>query len=1033
MKYTIASADNSNRWVGFMFRYESLDNYMQMCCRQNAAASGGINSSYYNGSWQYAENCSGQYQAIDPQQIYTAKMVVKGNEVALYVNDTLCVITTAQRDASGRFGIQTSGCVVRVYGVSVAEAEKETAYSREFSDLKAAHTLPEGFEAVRGTPTAGDGYLELSSGAVLLLPENVTYKDFTYEVRFTIASAENNSRWVGFMFRYESLDNYMQMCCRQNAAASGGINSSYYNGSWQYAENCSGQYQAIDPQQVYTAKMVVKGNEVALYINDTLCVITTAQRDASGRFGIQTSGAVARIYSVSISEAEEVPAKFPGVEEVKQVYEANTGIVAAPTVIQAIDSSDLLDTLDVTGPRPQVARFQIADQQLNVQVGKDTYPLAKILEFCGKAVLPLFVTADQETAEAFSRYIQRTGTLDVILASDNVDALKAAWTINPTGVRYAYIAGAVTSSNTVVDIARSTHTACATIAILAPGKTVDRATAEYLQQRAISVWLDTSQAEDVQAVYDAVDCGANGVTVKNFAAAYSLYERVTQTTNIRKTFIIGHRGMPSVAPDNSREGYLEAVSAGADMLEFDLSITGDGVLIGNHDGAVDGFTTSDITGPTTDYTWEQLSQYTLKPVGKYTTSQFCKLEWLLEILQDNPSVVGFVELKDNNEIVIQKAVELMEQMGVENQVMFISFDQQGLMCVKKYAPYMGTALIAFVRYDQETGVAGNLLSMMQAVGPTASSPDYAFHAFTGELIEQSRHRGMITQSWVSNFVAELQSQHRIGVDCIATDYADYAGDSVLNAYKAVTAAALFAEQPDTKGNLAAGKPVIDVSSSFEEAGNSKNNLTDGSRKTNYASDISKNTSPDSVEWFTVDLEEETAFNQVVMTPFYHSFNNSYTADCFPIGYEIQVSHDGKSFETVAVVEYQMEEAAPQTITFDQVTARYVRVYATKLDQHNDLGTYLIQLSEFELYLDEEAEPGKPTAPTGPTSPSDPSNPSNPSDPAGTDSTSGSTAPADTEPVGGADTGVTRSALPLLLALGGVTTAVIALSRRKKSV
>lgn len=121
----------------------------------------------------------------------------------------------------------------------------------------------------------------------------------------------------------------------------------------------------------------------------------------------------------------------------KNVYEPETGIISAPTVIQTIDSDARLNALNAAGERTQVARFALADKNLNVRVGEKSYTLDEILAKCGTAVLPMFVTSDQETAAAFSDHVLLSNTLDVILASDNVEALKAAWAINKGGVRYA--------------------------------------------------------------------------------------------------------------------------------------------------------------------------------------------------------------------------------------------------------------------------------------------------------------------------------------------------------------------------------------------------------------------------------------------------------------------------------------------------------------------------------------------------------------------------------------------------------------------
>ena len=669
-----------------------------------------------------------------------------------------------------------------------------TIFSQDFSSVKADDPLPNGFEVQNGTVKSGDGYLELSAGSALLLPSDVTSEDFTYEVKFTIVSANEPSRWAGFMFRYMRSRQYMQMCCRQSADAAGGIDCAYNNsGRWEYPANAKGSYlQSIDPNKVYTAKIVVKGTDIALSLNGTICVISKTPLKCNGRFGVQSNGSVVRVYGVSVSEAEEVPSEIPDQStDVKNVYEPETGIISAPTVIQTIDSDARLNALNAAGERTQVARFALADKNLNVRVGEKSYTLDEILAKCGTAVLPMFVTSDQETAAAFSDHVLLSNTLDVILASDNVEALKAAWAINKGGVRYAYLAGAVSETNTVAKISRDAHTACATIAVVEPNGQMNREAAEYLQLRALSVWMDSMQGTDEQGVYAAVDCGANGVTVDDFTTAYRLYEKVTKPTNIRKTFIVGHRGLPTAAPENSKEGYEEALKAGADAIECDTQITSDGVLVSNHNGSVDGYTTAGASGAISSFTWDQLSKFTLNPVGKYTTSQFCKMEWYFQILKDNPKAVGFVELKDYNDNVVKKTVELMESMGVQDQVVFICFGDSGLISAKKYAPYAATARLASGVYNSAASVNGNLFTIMKTIGLTASSPDYGSGDITRQLIEAGRHRGIIFQTWTVNALRDIRAQHRIGVDCVTTDYANYSNDDSLNAYRNVSAAGLF--------------------------------------------------------------------------------------------------------------------------------------------------------------------------------------------------------------------------------------------------
>jgi glycerophosphoryl diester phosphodiesterase len=56
----------------------------------------------------------------------------------------------------------------------------------------------------------------------------------------------------------------------------------------------------------------------------------------------------------------------------------------------------------------------------------------------------------------------------------------------------------------------------------------------------------------------------------------------------RRPLVVAHRGASSTAIDNSLEAFAQAIEDGADMIEFDVRITGDQHLVAFHDAAVAG-------------------------------------------------------------------------------------------------------------------------------------------------------------------------------------------------------------------------------------------------------------------------------------------------------------------------------------------------------------------------------------------------------------------------------------------------------------
>lgn len=72
----------------------------------------------------------------------------------------------------------------------------------------------------------------------------------------------------------------------------------------------------------------------------------------------------------------------------------------------------------------------------------------------------------------------------------------------------------------------------------------------------------------------------------------------------REIKTIAHRGVHKHAPENTRISYVQALEAGAPIVEFDTALTRDGHIVGMHDKTVN--RTTDGTGPIADLTLAQV-------------------------------------------------------------------------------------------------------------------------------------------------------------------------------------------------------------------------------------------------------------------------------------------------------------------------------------------------------------------------------------------------------------------------------------------
>ncbi len=150
-------------------------------------------------------------------------------------------------------------------------------------------------------------------------------------------------------------------------------------------------------------------------------------------------------------------------------------------------------------------------------------------------------------------------------------------------------------------------------------------------------------------------------------------------------------------------------------------------------------------------------------------------------------------------------------------------------------------------------------------------------------------------------------------------------------------------------NLAFEKTVIYSESEEQFANNyrwSASYLTDGRFDTgandNYGYTSYRKNSPKSEIWVGVDLGKELTFNDLKLYP--RSFGNNAKLG-FPVDFEIQVSDDGKAWKTVKSFEnYILLGSKPVSFMFDTVSARYVRILATKLDP-----TGYLQIIEMQVF------------------------------------------------------------------------------------
>jgi glycerophosphoryl diester phosphodiesterase len=164
-----------------------------------------------------------------------------------------------------------------------------------------------------------------------------------------------------------------------------------------------------------------------------------------------------------------------------------------------------------------------------------------------------------------------------------------------------------------------------------------------------------------------------------------------------------------VAPENTLPAFEAGLAGGADLLELDVQLTADEQVILFHD--TDLFNKTGIRGQIGEFTAEFLQTL---DVGSYFDPQFAGLHMPLldEMLAwAKDRVALMIELKHGpifDPRLDQHVVHLIEQHGMVDQVVIVSFDQFALGRVKQLNPNLTASLIYVGRFCNPLGLIGDM-------------------------------------------------------------------------------------------------------------------------------------------------------------------------------------------------------------------------------------------------------------------------------------------------------------------------------------
>lgn len=231
------------------------------------------------------------------------------------------------------------------------------------------------------------------------------------------------------------------------------------------------------------------------------------------------------------------------------------------------------------------------------------------------------------------------------------------------------------------------------------------------------------------------------------------------------TKIFAHRGASGYAPENTVKAFLMAAEQGADGIELDVQLTKDGEVVVIHDESLDRVT--GIHGYVRDYTLEELKTFSFhNKMEAYKGIQIPTLKEVLESVKPLGLAVN-IELKTGifwYPQIEEKTAEIVRKAGMEERVIYSSFNHYSVQKIKEIQPEAETAYLysdVFLDvegYAKRTGVQG--------IHPAV------YHMKMADFSQKYKDSHLKVRIWTVNDENDIEQFVKEGYEAVITNYPD---------------------------------------------------------------------------------------------------------------------------------------------------------------------------------------------------------------------------------------------------------------------
>lgn len=231
---------------------------------------------------------------------------------------------------------------------------------------------------------------------------------------------------------------------------------------------------------------------------------------------------------------------------------------------------------------------------------------------------------------------------------------------------------------------------------------------------------------------------------------------------MKQSKVFAHRGASRYAPENTLEAFRLAMEQGAEGIELDVHLSADGELVVIHDETLE--RTTNGTGLVKEHTLAQLQALRAdNHMEGFEAARIPTLRQVLELVRPGDMQVN-IELKTGilwYEGIEEKTLELVKELGMQDRVVYSSFNHYSIEEVRRLDPTAETAyLFSDVIFEVEKYAARRGVKGLHPA---------LWHVKMADFLADYLQSGLAVRVWTVNRPEDMRLLMERGVDAVITN------------------------------------------------------------------------------------------------------------------------------------------------------------------------------------------------------------------------------------------------------------------------